>query len=104
VRDEACRIAYEALVNAVRHSGAKRIEIELIFAIRNLKLRVRDNGRGMNSRDVPGKLPEHFGLPGMHETAEQIGAMLEVWSRIGAGTEIALTIPNSVAFESETED
>lgn len=43
----------------------------------------------------------HWGLPGMRERAEQIGARLDIWSEAGAGTEVDLRIPGSVAYAIE---
>ena len=40
----------------------------------------------------------HYGLPGMRERAQSIGGQLEVWSEQGAGTEVELTIPASIAY------
>lgn len=47
-----------------------------------------------------GGRPGHWGLPGIRERAKQIGAQLEVWSELGAGTEVELSIPGSIAYEA----
>jgi len=40
----------------------------------------------------------HWGLPGIRERAKQVGAQLDVWSKLGAGTEVELRIPGSIAY------
>jgi signal transduction histidine kinase len=98
IRDEVYRIGREALANAVRHSGAKAIEVELEYASTDLRMLVRDNGCGIDSRVLRSGSEGHWGLSGMRERAERIGARFRVLSRDNAGTEIELTVPASVAF------
>ena len=50
VRDEIYRVATEALRNAFQHARARRIELELRYDQRQLRLRVRDDGKGFNPR------------------------------------------------------
>jgi signal transduction histidine kinase len=101
VRDDIYRIAREALLNAFRHAHANRIEAEIMYAERVLRLRIRDDGRGMDPKHLDGGRDGHWGLPGMRERAEQIGARLDIWSEAGAGTEVDLRIPGSVAYGIE---
>ena len=98
VRDEIYRIAREALVNAFRHSGAKSIEVEIEYAPRQLRVVIRDDGAGIDPEVLRAGREDHWGLSGMRERAERIGAHLKVWSRDGAGTEIELTVPGKIAF------
>jgi signal transduction histidine kinase len=99
IRDEVYRIACEALRNAFRHAHAKRIEVEIHYEQRNLRLRVRDDGKGIDPKVLDGGgRAGHHGLPGMHERAQLAGGKLAVWSEPGSGTEIELTIPRSVAY------
>ena len=98
VRDEVYRITVEALRNAFRHAHARRIEVEILYDIRKLRIRVRDNGIGMDASVLGEGREGHWGLPGMRERAKAIGGQLEVWSEQGAGTEVELTIPDSVAY------
>ena len=100
VKDETYRIGREALLNAFQHSGANSIELQIIYADNDFRVRVRDDGRGI----YPGALearsrPVHWGITGMRERAQKIGARFEIWSRHGAGTEIELKIPASVAYK-----
>jgi len=98
LRDEIYRIGREALVNAFRHSGAKSIEIELEYAPKYFRLSVRDNGKGIDPEVLRLGREGHWGLPGMRERAERIGAKLHVWSGAFAGTEVVLSIPSHIAF------
>jgi len=99
VRDEVYRIAIEALRNAFRHAHAKRIEVEIHYDKRELQLRVRDDGQGIDQTVLgKGGRSGHHGLPGMQERAKLVGGKLGVWSRIDDGTEVELTIPGSLAY------
>jgi signal transduction histidine kinase/ligand-binding sensor domain-containing protein len=101
LRDEVYRIAGEAVRNAFKHAQAKRIEVELRYDDRQLRLRVRDDGKGID----PKLLSEdgragHYGLRGMRERAKLLGGKLAVWSELDSGTEVELSIPASRAYES----
>lgn len=99
LRDEVYRIAAEALRNAFRHAQAKRIEVEIHYDVQKFRLRVRDDGRGMDAKIVAetGR-PGHYGLRGMRERAKAIGGNLELWSNVESGTEIELTIRANTAY------
>jgi signal transduction histidine kinase/ligand-binding sensor domain-containing protein len=100
VRDEAYRIASEALRNAFRHAEARRIGVEIRYDRRQFSVQVRDDGKGFDERSVTqAALAGHFGLPGMRERAEVVGGRLEVWSKINSGTQIQLSIPGAIAYE-----
>jgi signal transduction histidine kinase len=102
VRDEAYWIGHEALVNALHHAGAKLIEVEIAYDPSQLRLRIRDDGCGIDSRILEaGGKPGHWGMRGMRERAAKIGAHLETWSQPGAGTEVELRIPGSVAYNAQ---
>jgi signal transduction histidine kinase len=99
IRDEVYHIGRELLVNAFRHSRANCIEVELEYAPRRFRMVVRDDGCGIDPQVLGAGRDGHWGLTGMRERAERIGARLRVWS--GAdGTEVALSVANSIAFES----
>jgi len=88
------RIGQEALTNALKHSGACRVEMILAFEPDRVELRVRDNGRGFDpqaARDHPAR--EGFGLISMRERAEQLGGRFTVDSQPGAGTEVVVGAP-----------
>ena len=99
VRDEVYRIAIEALRNAIRHAEAQRVEVEILYDLECLQLRVRDNGKGIDE-DILDKehSPGHWGLRGMRERAKLIGGSLEIWSKPGSGAEIELNIPATNAY------
>src|SRR5262249_43170268 len=89
VRDEIFRIASEALRNAFRHADARHVEIELRYDARQLRLGVRDDGRGIAPEVLSaGGREGHFGMHGMRERAKVIGGKLTVWSAQGSGTEV----------------
>jgi signal transduction histidine kinase len=93
------RIAKEALRNAFQHSYGTQIEVELRYHGRQFRLRVRDDGQGVDPQILAsGGREGHFGLKGMHERAELAGGRLKVWSARGAGTELELTIPGTRAY------
>lgn len=97
--DEVYRIGREAIINAYRHSGAKEIETEVEFRPSELRIAVRDNGCGINPQELQWGRNGHWGLQGMRERAERIGAQLRLWSRVALGTEVELCVPGQVAFE-----
>jgi signal transduction histidine kinase/ligand-binding sensor domain-containing protein len=97
VRDEIFRIAGEALRNAFRHANARRIEVQMRYDDRNLRVRVRDNGKGIEA-GASAANGRHFGMQGMRERATLIGGKLAVWSAKASGTEVELTIPASRAY------
>lgn len=99
VRDEVYRIAIEALRNAFRHANAKRIDVDIHYDKRRFRLQVRDNGQGIHSDIlVEGGRAGRYGLAGMRERAKLIGGELEIRSELNSGTEVALSIPGSLAF------
>jgi ligand-binding sensor domain-containing protein/signal transduction histidine kinase len=101
VRDEAYWIGHEALVNALHHAGAKRIEVEIAYDPSHLRLRFRDDGCGVDPEIIKaGGKPGHWGMRGMRERAAKIGAHLEIWTHPGAGTELELKILGAVAYTS----
>lgn len=100
LRDEAYRIGREAVVNAYKHSGATLIEVALEYAHHQFSIRVRDNGRGIDADVLRDGREGHWGLPGMRERAERIGARLTLWSGTSAGTEVVFVVPNSIAYST----
>ena len=100
---EIFQIGKEALGNAFRHSGACSIETELNYDESELRIRIRDDGTGIDSTILrQGHREGHFGLPGMRERAKKIRANLDVWSRAGAGTEVELRVAGAVAYASDS--
>jgi signal transduction histidine kinase len=99
VRDDVYWIAREALVNAYRHSGARRIEGVLEYSRKGIRMVIRDDGCGMDEHVVRSGREGHWGLAGMNERSKRIAARLDVLSAPDAGTEIDLMVPGQVAFE-----
>lgn len=97
VRDEAYRIAYEAIRNACVHSKASELSVELKYA-QNLAIRVSDNGVGIPSDLLSQGKNGHYGLQGMRERADRIGGKLKIKSSANSGTEVAVEIPGRVVF------
>jgi ligand-binding sensor domain-containing protein/signal transduction histidine kinase len=101
LRDEIYRILREALRNAYAHARAHRIEAEIAYGEKLLRVRIRDDGVGIDPHVLDhGERAGHWGLPGMRERAKQIGGELDVWSELGAGTEVELSVPASVVYRS----
>jgi signal transduction histidine kinase len=102
LRDDVYSICREAIVNAWRHSRATAIEAEIEFRPTELRVAVRDNGCGIGAQNVQSGPAGHWGLQGMRERADRIGARLRLWSKVAMGTEIELRVPGQVAFEPMT--
>ena len=99
LRDEIYKIAAEALRNSFRHAQARQIEVEIRYDDDQFRLRVRDDGKGIDPAILSRQGSEgHFGLPGMRERVTIIGGKLAVWSEIAAGTEVEVRIPASIAY------
>lgn len=100
VREEAFLIAREALANAHRHAGPRTVEVNVFYDRTGLRVSVRDDGRGMDADILrAGGREKHWGLRGMRERATRIRGSLEIWSRSGAGTEVELRVPASLAYQ-----
>ena len=98
LHDDIQRIASEALSNAYRHASATAIEAEVSYRPGWVRVRIRDNGIGIDPRvrDRGGRAG-HWGLVGMRERAVSLGGRLDVWTQGGAGTEVDLMIPTSAS-------
>jgi len=100
LRDEIYRIGGEALRNAFRHARARRIEVEIRYEDRELLVRIRDDGSGIDPGISHEGRAGHWGLTGMRERAKRIGGQIYLWSELGAGTEVELRIPASIAYQT----
>jgi signal transduction histidine kinase len=99
LKEDLYRISREAVVNAFRHARATTIELDIRFDDRVLRLRIRDDGIGMDPRIVAsGGREGHYGMPGMEERARAIRGQLEIWSELTRGTEIELKVPANIAY------
>ena len=93
VQDQIFLIAREALLNALRHSEARSVEVEIEYLRRKLRLIVRDNGKGIDPQALQSGQNPHRGLTGMRERAASIGAEIQIWSKQGGGTEVEISAP-----------
>jgi signal transduction histidine kinase len=99
LRDEIYRIAGEALRNAFRHAHARKVEVEIRYDDEQFRLRVRDDGKGIDAAVLSHQGSEgHYGLRGMRERATLIGGKLTMWSEVGVGTEVELRVSAGTAY------
>jgi ligand-binding sensor domain-containing protein/signal transduction histidine kinase len=99
LRDEIYRVAAEAMRNAFRHAEARQIEVEIRYDDNQFRLRVRDDGKGMDPSVLAAHgRAGHYGLPGMRERAGLMGGKLTIWSQVDSGTEVELSIPASIVY------
>lgn len=92
------RIAQEALSNAFKHSGAKRVDVSLNYKTDRVQLGIRDDGAGFDTKTAATASCGHFGLLNMRERAEKIGAHFSLTTQPGKGTEIIVTVTGATSF------
>jgi signal transduction histidine kinase len=102
IQDQLFLIGREAAMNALRHSQATKIEVEVQYLRNFLRVFVRDNGCGINPEAVQRESDSHWGLRGMRGRAGNIGARFDIWSRTGAGTEVCVAVPVDVTKRQPT--
>ena len=95
---EFYRIAGEAIFNIWRHSSACRVSIEVKFDP-DMEVRFCDDGVGIDPDVAVNGARKHFGLLGMRERAANLGGELSIRPRPEGGTEVALKVPEAIAFE-----
>jgi len=104
ITEEIYRVARELLRNAYRHARARNIEAEIRYDPGAFLLVIRDDGKGIDPTVLKDRgRAGHWGLPGVYERAEGIGAQLDIWSEAGAGTEVRLTVPAAIAYEKSRD-
>jgi PAS domain S-box-containing protein len=104
LHDEVYQIARELLRNAFHHAQASRIEAGLAYDASFFRLRIRDNGKGIDLKVLEeGARQGHWGLPGVGERAKCIGAQFKLLSEPGAGTEAELIVPARIAYGHRPE-
>jgi len=88
------RIAQEALNNVAKHSGATRADLSIRYSDSEITLMISDNGHGFVAPASPTEFGPngHFGLLGIHERADLIGARLGIESTQGQGTRIEIRL------------
>jgi len=99
VQDEVVFIGREALLNAFRHARASNIGMDIDYGQTVFAITVRDDGAGMPSaQDLPADGRGHFGVTGMRERAQCIGAEFSLESAEGKGTTVRLALPANRAY------
>jgi signal transduction histidine kinase/ligand-binding sensor domain-containing protein len=93
LEDELLRIAQEAVTNAVRHAGARRIVVTLSYETGSLRLEVADDGIGFTTPPGGFASTGHFGLKGIEERAAAISAQFLLRSERGQGTTLTILCP-----------
>jgi signal transduction histidine kinase len=98
------RIAQEAVINAVKHSGARLVRIDLSSEERSLWLRIKDDGLGFETPAAFSVFGGHFGILGMRERVERLSGEFVLSSQPGAGTQVEVRIPfepHSIKFSKQ---
>lgn len=90
------RMAQEAINNTVKHAGASRIDVLLVYSPTELRMEVRDDGQGFDPRNIPAGGLGHFGLKSLRSRAGRLRGEFEIRSRNGEGTIICVRVPLSV--------
>ena len=104
LQDEVYRIGWEILRNAFRHANAEKIEVEIRYDAKELRVRFRDDGIGIDPQVLnQGARAGHWGVPGIRERAKIAGAHLEFWSEVGVGTEVQVAVPASLAYAKSSD-
>jgi signal transduction histidine kinase len=93
VEENLLRIAQESLTNAIKHSDATEVKIELDYGPQTVTLEVQDNGHGFDQDKSAGPGEGHFGLLGISERAKRLGGELVVSSEPGRGTTVRIKVP-----------
>ena len=93
LENQLLRIGQEAISNAARHAQATEIHLELRFDDDAVCLRVSDNGRGFDGRDMNAVAAGHYGLSSMRERAAQLGGSVRITTAPGRGTTVETIIP-----------
>jgi signal transduction histidine kinase len=96
IQEVIYRVAQECLQNVAKHSQANHVNLLLKAADKSIRLSVTDNGAGFTA-ETAGSKPMSFGLAGMRERAALLGGTLEVRSKPGKGTTVALQLPRTSA-------
>lgn len=96
--EDISAIAKEAILNALRHAGAKTVQVTIAWGWLGLRLRIFDDGSGMDAAVAEHGRPQHWGLASMRERTKQLKARLQIESHLVSGTKITLSIPARVAY------
>jgi signal transduction histidine kinase len=95
---DLCAISREAILNAVRHADARVVQVTIAWGWLGLKLRVSDNGRGMDAHTLENGRAQHWGLASIRERAKQMKGRLLIESHLDEGTKVSLSVPAATAY------
>ena len=93
VGNDVLQIGRQAITNALQHANARNIHVLLSYGDQHFRVRVEDNGSGINEEILNLGRPGHYGLAGMKERADRLGGSISIRSRAGEGTEVDLSVP-----------
>lgn len=93
------RIVQESLTNVARHSGASAVEVRIESLDNQIRATIWDNGRGMATGSIEQR--KTFGLRGLRERAQLLGGTFEIFSRLGEGTTIRVSLPSPESAQSK---
>jgi signal transduction histidine kinase len=97
--NDVLQVGRQAIANAFQHARARNIHVLLSYGEEFFRLRIEDNGSGIDERKMNLQSPGHYGMVGMKERAERLGGTISVRSRQGEGTEVDLSVPGSVLYQ-----
>jgi signal transduction histidine kinase len=96
--NDVLQVGRQAITNAFQHASARNIHVLLSYGEQQLRIRVQDNGCGINEETLNLGRPGHYGIAGMKERAERLGGSISVRSRVGKGTEVDLSVPAQLLY------
>lgn len=100
VEENLLRIGQEAVTNAIKHSGAPTLKLELQYQPDAVVMQIQDNGRGFAPDTCVGPRDGHFGLLGIRERTERLGGRVVITSSPGNGTVVRVEIPTRPSNEA----
>ena len=96
--EHICSIAKEAILNAVRHAGARNVQVTITWGWLRLRVSVSDDGCGIDAVTLEHGRAQHWGLVGMRERAKHLKGRLMIVSRPDVGTRVSLSVPATIAY------
>jgi signal transduction histidine kinase/ligand-binding sensor domain-containing protein len=90
-------IVREAIFNSFSHANARALEVQIDYRRAEFQISVRDDGQGIDENVIKSGRDGHWGLRGMRERAAVIHGRLNILSKVGAGTEVVITVPRIYA-------
>ena len=95
------RIIQEALTNVTRHAKATHVHVTIQHELQILRCSVKDNGVGFDVSSLSARTGEGgLGMIGIRERLHSVGGGFSLMSTLGGGTELVITIPHTISWES----